>query len=215
MMAISPDSVVAVLPSDHVILDEDGFAGTLESASTIARENNKLVTIGISPNMPHTGYGYIEKGTPIGDGHTVLSFKEKPNSETAQGYINTGNFLWNAGMFIAPISLLLQEFEQHAPIYFQYKDELMNSLRTNQGLQEVYAKLPKDSIDYAVLEKSNNVAVVEAKFDWNDLGSWDALEDVVKKHDQNVIAASEGFRQIDSSDNIILPQEEGFFNWSG
>jgi len=203
-----PNSIVAVLPSDHVILDIKGFEETLNGAANLAKTENKIVTIGINPNTPHTGYGYIQKGERLGVGNKVISFKEKPSAEVATQYLASGEYLWNAGMFIAPISLLLEEFQTHAPEYFQYKDELISSFQDEEKLKIVYGKLSKDSIDYAIMEKSKNVAVVAAGFDWNDLGSWDALEDVLDQEDNNIIAAKKSFRQLDSSGNIIYAPDK-------
>ena len=202
------DSVIAVLPSDHVILDLNGFKSTLEKAAKLANKQNKIVTIGINPNCAHTGYGYIQKGEILDSGHKVLSFKEKPSLEVATKYVACGEYLWNAGMFIAPIGLLLEEFKIHAPEYFKFKDELTDSFGNSELLKKVYAKFPKDSIDYAIMEKSKNVAVVAAEFDWNDLGSWDALEDVLEQEDNNTLASKKSFRQIDSSGNIIYAPDK-------
>ena len=202
------NSIVAVLPSDHVILDHQGFEKTLLSASVLARENNKIVTIGITPDTPHTGYGYIQKGSVIGSGNEVKSFREKPSLDIAEEYLSSGDYLWNAGMFIAPISLLLDEFKTHAPEYHEYRDQIENAFGDEHELASIYQKLPKDSIDYAIMEKSGNVAVVAAAFDWNDLGSWDALEDVLEKVDGNILASKNSFRQIEANGNIVFAPEK-------
>ena len=201
------DSVVAVLPSDHVILNHDGFQKTLVKAGDLATKHQKIVTIGIKPSSPHTGYGYIQKGEEIETGHAVISFKEKPTAEVARDYLASGGYLWNAGMFIAPISLLLEEFKAHAPEYFQYFEEIKKFIGDEEKISNIYQKLPKDSIDYAIMEKSQKVAVVAAEFDWNDLGSWDALEDVLDEVENNTLASKKGFRQLDSSGNIIFAPE--------
>ena len=199
-----PDSIVAVLPSDHVIKDKQKFSETISIAAGLASNQKKIVTIGIRPTSPHTGYGYIKKGESLGEGHYVSEFAEKPPKETAEADVGSGNYFWNAGMFIAPISVLLDEFETHAREYFQYKDEILKSLSDERQLEKIYQKLPKDSIDYAIMEKSSEVAVVEALFDWNDLGSWDALQDVVPEVDNNCLVSSLDFRQIDAKDNVVF-----------
>ena len=203
-----PSSVVAVLPSDHVILDKSGFKKTIVAASDLAINDQKIVTIGIIPSFPHTGYGYIQKGEKLSGGNLVKSFKEKPNHDTAKKYLDSGEYLWNAGMFIAPIGLLLKEFEKHAPEYYCHRSNLENSIHDQESLKSVYANLPKDSIDYAIMEKSDDVAVVAAEFDWNDLGSWDALEDVIDSVDNNTLASNKSFRQLDSSGNIIFAPDK-------
>ena len=202
-----PNAVVAVLPSDHVILNRKKFQETLKDAAELALQHQKIVTIGINPTMPHTGYGYIELGEQLGMGFGVNSFKEKPDLETAKKYLASEKFLWNAGMFIAPIKLLLQEFSINAPEFDELKDELLNSLTNENSLREVYQKFPKDSIDYKIMEKSDSVACVTAKFDWNDLGSWDALEDVMELENDNFLAAKKSFKQIDAKENIIFAPE--------
>ncbi len=202
------DDVVAVLPSDHVIMDKNGFDDTLNNAAKLAKEHMKIVTIGIKPSSAHTGYGYIQRGEQLSTGNRVLSFKEKPNLQKAQEYIQDGRYLWNAGMFIAPISLLMSEFEQHANDYFKLKNELQAALDDEDALKAVYERLPKDSIDYVIMEKSDQVSVIEAQFDWNDLGSWDALEEVIEEEDDNTLASKISFRQIESSGNIIYAPDK-------
>ena len=183
---ISEDSVVAIVPSDHVILNQRGFQDTIKKASQFAYENHKIVTIGIPPNFPHTGFGYIQKGQAQGEEVCdVENFKEKPDRLTAEGYIKTGNYLWNAGMFVSRIDHLLKEFSLHASDIYKYKDEILSDLKANRSLKESYDKLSAISVDYAIMEKSEHVSVIPAGFDWNDLGSWDALESVVEKEDEN------------------------------
>ena len=198
------EDVVAIIPSDHVILNKKGFQQTLFKASEFSKLNRKIVTIGIPPHFPHTGFGYIEKGALINsDFFKVASFKEKPHFELAKEYISTGHFLWNAGMFVAPISVLLEEFKIHAPLMYQYFDELLDSIGDYEKTKAVYEQLPSESIDYAVMEKSNQIAVIPAGFDWNDLGSWDALSSVVTQTQENTLVSSKGSYFINSRDNVI------------
>lgn len=198
----SKQDVVAIVPSDHVILNTKGFQNTIERARELAIENKVIVTIGIRPNFPHTGYGYIQKGESIAQGSfKVQQFKEKPNAEIAREYISTGNYFWNAGMFVAPIGVLMEEFEEHSPEMFKYFGKLQSNL---DSPAETYNQIPKDSIDYAVMEKSQKVMVTEALFDWNDLGSWDALESVIEPVQNNTLVKCDGSYLDNASGNIVF-----------
>ncbi len=202
----SEDDVICIVPSDHVILNENGFRKTVEIATHEARTQKRIVTIGIVPTFPHTGYGYIQKGEISGEAFSVKQFKEKPDQETAKGYLKTGEYLWNAGMFVAPIGIFLREFETCSPETFKSYGQLKSAIASNDEakVSDVYHQMPKDSIDYAVMEKSKFVSVVPSQFDWNDLGSWDALESVMELKDGNTIASAERVLTHDSTGNIIF-----------
>lgn len=197
-LGVSMNDVVAVVPSDHVILNQEGFRATVKEAALIAAREKGIVTIGITPNFPHTGYGYIEKT----EGIRVKSFREKPDLETAKSYVASGNYLWNAGMFVAKLDVLLEEFSVHCPEMAKHFDDLTTA--SDETIAEVYSRLPAESIDYAVMEKSSNVFVVPAGFDWNDLGSWDALESVIEKSEGNTVAQAKNMLSIGSEGNIIF-----------
>jgi len=199
----SEEDVVCIVPSDHVILNAEGFRKTLHIAAEGAAKEGAIVTIGITPNFPHIGFGYLHKGEQLSnDIYKVAEFKEKPNVETATEYLKSGNYLWNAGMFVAQIKTLISEFKKCSPETFSFFEELINS--TESGLSDIYAKIPANSIDYAVMEKSESVHVVPAMFDWNDLGSWDALEAVLEKKSGNTIASSDGEYIDEASGNIVF-----------
>lgn len=198
------DDVVAILPSDHVILNKSGFQQTLTQASKVATSKKRIVTIGIPPHFPHTGYGYIQKGEELDEGSFIVnSFKEKPNVETAMKYLEEGKYFWNAGMFVAQIGVLLGEFEKYAPSTFSFYDELFNAVGNEEKESEVYSKIPADSIDYAVMEKSDQVALCQANFDWNDLGSWDALSTVIDETEGNTIVNSKNHYFEQAKGNIV------------
>ena len=200
----SLDDCVAVLPSDHVILDEESFQSDLIKASELALKNNSITLIGIKPTSPHTGYGYIELGSTYSEGvNKVSSFKEKPVLEVAQKYLESGNFLWNAGMFISPIGMLLEELKSNVPEMEKLEQDFRSRIKNNESINDLYDQLPKESIDYAVIEKSKNVDVVTAQFDWNDLGSWDALESVIEKKEGNIITKTEGIQTLAATGNVI------------
>lgn len=196
------EDIVAIVPSDHVILNQNGFRKTILKAKELASSNKCIVTIGIKPNFPHTGYGYIQKGASVEElSFHVQQFKEKPNVETAKEYLATGEYFWNAGMFVAPIGTLLEELSIHSPETYEHYDNLKENLANPDS---VYSEIPKNSIDYAVMEKSKKVLVTEAQFDWNDLGSWDALESVIQPTEENILVKSEGHYFDNAKGNIVF-----------
>lgn len=174
------DALMLVLPADHLISDQDAFAAAVTHAAALAGQG-KLVTFGIQPESPETGYGYIET-----DGQHVLSFVEKPSLEKAQEYLDSGRFLWNSGMFCFTAGTLLQEMELHsAEILLATKTCIEQSrLATGKGFTQLeldapsFNAVPDNSIDYAVIEKSSCVAVVPCRIGWSDIGSWNALGDL-------------------------------------
>jgi mannose-1-phosphate guanylyltransferase len=203
------DDVVAIVPSDHVILDTQGFRDTIKAAGIAALKSDSIVTIGIKPTSPHTGFGYIEKAEESGSStFRVNSFKEKPNLEIATGYVESGDYFWNAGMFVATLKTLKSEFEKCSPDTFKHYPSLLSSLEDENELAKAYAELPEDSIDYAIMEKSSKVSVVEARFDWNDLGSWDALESVMKQENGNTNVASRKLYSEEASGNIVFAPDK-------
>lgn len=198
------EDVVCVVPSDHVILNQAGFRETIEVAVKESVQKKHIVTIGIVPNFPHTGYGYIQKGAATGASFVVDQFKEKPDFETAKSYVASGDYLWNAGMFVAPLGVFLEEFEKCSPETFASYSKLLENLNNEEKLKSVYESMPKDSIDYAVMEKSTRVSVVPSRFDWNDLGSWDALESVMESQNGNTVAAAKELLVHEATGNIVF-----------
>lgn len=199
------DDVVVIVPSDHIILNTEGFQKTITDASRVSSLKNKIVTIGITPHFPHTGFGYIEKGEMVeAESFNVKKFKEKPAFELAREYVASGKFLWNAGMFVAKLSVLKSEFQKHAPDMFKHYNDLKNSIADEAAVTKIYEQLPKDSFDYVVMEKSSEVLVVPAQFDWNDLGSWDALGSVLSETDNNIVGLDKGHFFYNATDNIVF-----------
>ncbi len=199
------DDVIAIVPSDHVILNESGFRETVQKAAEMALKEKAIVTIGIKPNFPHTGYGYIHRASEVSaDVFSVSDFREKPDRKTAENYLATGEYFWNAGMFVASLNTLKEEFSTCSPETFKHYEDLKNSVSDDSALAEVYARLPEDSIDYAVMEKSKRVMVVAADFDWNDLGSWDALESVVDSTEGNTLVAQRAHFLKEAKGNIVF-----------
>jgi len=176
------DTLLLVLAADHLIADQPAFAQAVAQALQLATQG-KLVTFGIQPEAPETGYGYIEA-----DGNTVLRFVEKPNLEKAQEYVASGRYLWNSGIFCFTARTLLREMEQHCPDILAATRACLEQSRKSEGKgftqielnAEIFEQVPDDSIDYAVMEKSSNIAVVPCSIGWSDIGSWSALGDLTE-----------------------------------
>lgn len=201
----SEDDIVIIVPSDHVILNTKGFQNTLKKASDVASKEDVIVTIGVTPNFPHTGFGYIHRGEDKGNEvFNVSQFKEKPNADIAKEYVASGEYYWNAGMFLGRLGVLASQFKAHAPEMYEHFDALKGATGKEAEVAEIYSKIPKDSIDYAILEKSKDVLVVPAEFDWNDLGSWDALEAVCEKTQDNTLVSSKGHHFSNAKGNIVF-----------
>lgn len=192
------EDIVAIIPSDHMIKDHQAFSKTLNEAYAQALEKQTIILIGIKPDSPHTGYGYLEAG----EKGKILSFKEKPDQLTAQNYFFSGRYFWNSGIFVASIQTFLKEFKEHCPDYFKRMKEYKKATN-DQGRLQAYSLFSATSFDYAVLEKCQNVSMIEADFDWNDLGSWSAFEKSLSAKDQNYILSSSKVETMDSKNNII------------
>jgi len=173
----------ALLPADHVITDGAGFRAVLEGAFEAAEAEDFLVTIGIQPDFPSTGYGYLKQGEAIRSCsrpvHRVERFVEKPNLEKAEQYMEEGGYFWNAGMFIWRPSVILSAIQKHATELSSELDELSQSWEKSgsvaEAMQQVYPNLHKISIDFAVMEKAEGVVMLESAFDWDDVGEWPAI----------------------------------------
>ena len=173
------DAVLCVFPADHIIRDREAFQEKLVSAVKVA-EMGHIVTFGIKPHYPETGYGYIEAAGEIGDrALSVKRFVEKPDLETAKKYIDAGNFFWNSGMFTFKASVMAQELSIHQPELLKRMTQL--PFQGNSPSQKEYEALPNISIDYAVMEKTDKAAVLPSDFGWSDIGSWKSLYDFIPK----------------------------------
>jgi mannose-1-phosphate guanylyltransferase/mannose-6-phosphate isomerase len=172
------DAVLLVLPADHLIGDTDAFAAAVEKALPLARQG-WLATFGIRPDRPETGFGYIRRGEAVGDGYRVEQFVEKPDLATAQGYLADGGYDWNSGMFLFKASRYLEELETHAPAMLAAVREAHAKASVDLDFvridREAFARVPDDSIDYAVMEKTRRAAVIPVSCAWSDIGSWSAL----------------------------------------
>lgn len=170
-LAVNEDDILIITPSDHLIEDNEAYQEAMNKAITLAK-NDYIVTFGVQPTRPETGYGYIEH-----KGDKVISFREKPNHITAQDFIEQGNFLWNSGMFCFKAKVLLKELKKFEKEIFETSKIAWEA--NNEGVldEELSMNIPSNSIDYAVMERSKKIKVVPAKFIWNDLGSFESLYD--------------------------------------
>lgn len=208
-MALDADDIVFVTTSDHLVKDQAAYEDAVKQAKILAEQNN-LVTFGIQPAYPETGFGYIEA-----NGNDVKSFKEKPDAQTAQSYIDQGNYYWNSGMFCFKAGVFLEELKNLSPeIYSACETAMPTDLCESEICIDMDAMnaIPEDSIDYAVMEKSQKVKVVPCDMGWSDLGSFDALFDEVKKEaDSNaVLARTENSPVpicVDSSNNLLVTRD--------
>lgn len=187
MQKSNSDPVIIVVPSDHLIENNDKFISTVKKGEKLA-QNGYIVTFGIEPNYPETGYGYINTSETLEEGFKVKEFVEKPDLETAKKYLEAGTYFWNSGIFMFKASTLIEEIEKLAPEIANISKEI-DFIKSNDIPFISFDKMPNISIDYAVMEKSNKIALVKLESDWNDLGSWQSIYDVSKKDkDGNVFA---------------------------
>jgi mannose-1-phosphate guanylyltransferase len=195
-----PDALMLVLAADHLILDEAAFAEAVKEAVRLANPpHNLLVTFGVVPTGPETGFGYIEAGQKIEGGQKVKAFVEKPDTKTAQAYLDAGNYFWNSGMFCFSAGQFLKQLELCAPVlanaalvcWQAMQAEGLNDLTMIEIPEEPFKALPDISVDYAVMEKSNEVAVIPSDFGWSDIGSWGAIQDLIAPDENNNRASGE------------------------
>jgi mannose-1-phosphate guanylyltransferase len=209
IQALNPNAKLVVAPSDHLILKENLFKETIEKA-LVQAEKNKLVTLGIQPSRPDTGYGYIEvDGTAklqAGDSANVMQFREKPDLATAEAFLASGNFFWNSGIFIWKTEAILQAIHDFQPSLYDIFTKEMDNYNTQQEQEMVnhcFADCEDISIDFAVMEHAKNVDVVVATFDWSDLGTWGSLYTHMH-HDENGNAVvGQNVTMIDSKNCIV------------
>ncbi|HEU0110935.1 MAG TPA: mannose-1-phosphate guanylyltransferase [Flavisolibacter sp.] len=193
---LNPEAALIVAPADHLILQEDRFLEICNEALGFVNHFNALITIGIKPTYPNTGYGYIQhdgiEATP--SVFKVKTFTEKPNKELAQTFIASGDFLWNSGIFVWQVKRGIAAFQKHMPeMYelFSAEEEKLNTDEEKAVIEEIYPQCTNISIDFGVMEKADNVFVIPASFGWSDLGTWNsAWENMEKDYYENAVAGS-------------------------
>lgn len=204
----SSDEVLAVFPADHFIRDTQRFRDAVELAVAQA-EGGAIVTLGIEPTKPETGYGYIRSGDPVSDHVRVAdAFVEKPDRETALRYLTDGNYLWNSGMFCFRIDTVMGEIERQLPDLGNKLEELAPTIGKDAArFAEIFSSIEPVSIDYGVMEGAANVQVVPVSFGWSDVGHWDALPSVAETDDAGNVAIGDVIA-IDCQDSVLMGHDD-------
>lgn len=224
---LQDDAIMGVFPADHLIVGHKRFEKAITTARHVARKKDSLVTIGLKPTFPSTGYGYIQFDADSDldhlDAYSVKVFAEKPHLSLAEKFIKSGDFLWNSGMFIWKVDTFFRNVQKHMPelnTQLQRIDKLLNDGKTFDGLWE---EIIPESIDYGIMEKADNVYLIKAQFDWSDLGSWNTVYDHMLKNDEgnaikgdgivlngknNFIQSDERLTAIVGLDNIVVVNTE-------
>jgi len=205
------EGILIVSPSDHLIQNDELFRQTIESAALIAEKKNGIVTIGITPKYPATGYGYVQTAEEIQIGQSIKSFSvscfaEKPNVEVAAGYLKQGGYFWNSGIFIFKVSVFLDSVKTHAPELFADLMRIKEHIGADsyeEAVDRIYNEVKSISIDYGILEKASNVFLVQGDFVWNDLGSWEEVYKYDSNKDENRNAASGEVVLIDTKNSYV------------
>ena len=213
VVARDPSATMMVLPADHLIQNKDEFQRVMTTAMQAAEVGNALVTIGIKPTWPCPSYGYVERGRRAalpgiedsGGVYEVVRFREKPNPDLAEHFISQGTFTWNAGMFIWTIPAIFSELSRHCPALADFISELRGSKDFMATVAQQFGKLPKLSIDYALMERASRVLNVEATFDWDDVGNWTSVGRYLKC-DGDGNQHNCAFSQIGAANNLVFSQ---------
>lgn len=207
-----PDAVTVVLPADHIIRGEKEFHDTLLKAINFATESKGLITIGIQPSSPETGYGYIQiDENSVTDGiYKVLTFAEKPNYDTAVRFVESGDFFWNSGMFIWRTDVILDEMKTYLPELHEGLTKIYDAIGTkeyDEVLNTVYGLVKKISIDYGIMEKSKKVHLTKGEFEWSDIGSWEAVYELSPKDDQGNARVGNVYHESSKNSYVYSPDK--------
>ncbi|NQX91510.1 MAG: NTP transferase domain-containing protein [Flavobacteriales bacterium] len=206
----NPNANIIVAPADHLIMDEPGFIETIDIAIDRASCCGQLLTLGIEPSRPDTGYGYIQFEEHPEDIHPrikqVKTFTEKPSADLAKEFIKSGDFYWNSGIFIWSLSTIMQSFQEHLPDMCELFDAQKDQFATEKeadAIQDIYSKCENISIDYGIMEKAENVDVVLSNFGWSDLGTWGSLYTHMDRDDLGNAMATDTVLTYDSNNNLV------------
>ncbi|MDP4271629.1 MAG: mannose-1-phosphate guanylyltransferase [Bacteroidota bacterium] len=207
----NPNANIVVAPSDHLILNEEEFVNTIQNGLNFVKDKKTLLTLGMTPNRPETGYGYIQIGEEVkGNIKKVKTFTEKPNLELAKVFLQTGEFFWNSGIFLWNVNSIISEFERQLPDVaeiFAAGNNAYNTPEEQEFIDLNFPACPNISIDYGIMEKAEEVAVLCAEFGWSDLGTWGSLYDISPKDaDANVTLKCESLTYDSKSNMIVLPK---------
>lgn len=210
--AVNPQANIIVAPSDHLILKEDEFVADMQKGLQFVSENPVLLTLGITPSRPETGYGYIQVDNEENSGiHKVKAFTEKPNLELATKFIESGEFVWNSGIFLWNVNSILKAFDKYLPDIchkFREGENFFNTPSEKKFIDESFPFCPNVSIDYGIMEKADNVYVNISNFGWSDLGTWGALHEVSDQDENYNANLNCKTLFVESSDNIVAMNED-------
>ena len=212
--ALNPNANIVVAPSDHLILKEDEFLAAIEKGLDFVSHSEKLLTLGIKPNRPETGYGYIAAANQLQTDkeiYTVDAFKEKPDKETAEKYLAEGNYFWNAGIFVWNVRTITSVMRVYAPGIAQIFDRIFPDFYTekeNETIKKLFPTCESISIDYAVMEKAEAIYVLPASFGWSDLGTWGALRGLLPQDKSGNATVGTDIRLYESKNCIVHASEE-------
>lgn len=202
---------IVVAASDHLILDEEGFRGTISHALDFVSEHNAILTLGMKPTRPETGYGYIQylqgkKVSGFEDIYKVKTFTEKPNLDMAKVFLRSGDFLWNSGIFIWNLQTISEAFEKYMPEVaekFREGEMLMGTDKEDEFIERIFPTCPNISIDYGVMEKADNVYVLPSDFGWSDLGTWGSLHELSEKDAEGNVSLHSNALFYESEGNVV------------
>ena len=202
-----PEALIVVAPSDHLVLNVPAFQETIRKGIDFVSVGNRILTLGMTPTRPETGYGYIEQSTEIECGiYKLAAFREKPNLSTAIEYIQKGGFTWNSGMFLWSVNIIVSELRAHVPQIAGVMDQMVDSFfteREQEVVNELFPTCEKISIDYAVMEKTHLAYVLPSEFGWSDLGTWGSLY-TLTEHDENDNAViGDSVKLVEAEGNMI------------
>lgn len=213
IQAINPNANIVVAPSDHLILKEDVFLMEIDRGLQFVEQNPFLLTLGIKPSRPETGYGYIQENhEEIVDGiKKVKTFTEKPNLDLAKIFFESGEFVWNSGIFLWNTKTILNSFKQHLPDIvnkFNEGKEFFNTPREKEFIDQAFPFCPNISIDYGVMEKADNVYVIGCDLGWSDLGTWGSLHEITEKDENNNASLHCKTLYVESNDNVVTMSDD-------
>lgn len=213
-----PETIIGVFPADHRIDPEEDFCETVDIASQVCSQWGGITTLGIEPDFPSTGYGYIEYNSNASrslnnqEVFPVRRFTEKPDEETARKFLEEDRYLWNSGMFFWKASHILEEINKYMPSLARglkkIREELKKHGDLDRAMESHYGDLPATSVDYGILEQSEMIWTVPARFEWNDLGTWDALESIIAEDDQGNVVSGDVV-SLDTETSILVSSEDG------
>lgn len=202
-----PDALIVVAPSDHLVLNVSAFQETIRKGLDFVSVGNSILTLGMTPTRPETGYGYIEQSEEIDSGiYKLAAFREKPDLPTAIEYLQKGGFTWNSGMFLWSVNTIVSELRAHAPQIAGVMDQLADSFFTEHEQEVVNHLFPsceKISIDYAVMEKTRIAYVLPSEFGWSDLGTWGSLHTLTEHDENNNAVIGDSVKLVEAEGNMI------------